>query len=109
MVFQETKKVLNFTQIYTFYYNRTLFRVPFRKTISELSNILYTKERSKEIFQMLFENAENLLMFTQNICKLEFYTLSDDSERMNLFFEIEKLSVKFIRNCILNDYNECPL
>ena len=80
-----------------FHYNGTLFRLPFRKTESELSNILYNKERSKNIIKIFFENAENLIMYTQNVCKIEFYTLSDDCEAMNLFFLIEKSGVEFIR------------
>ena len=78
-------------------YDGTIFRLPFRKTISGLSSVLYCQERAKSILKILFENAENLLMYTQNICKLELYTLSENAEHMDLFFSIEKSGIQFIQ------------
>ena len=78
-------------------YDGTIFRFPLRKTISDLSSVLYSQERAKSILKILFENAENLLMYTQNICKLELYTLSEDAEKMDLFFSIDKSGVQFIQ------------
>ena len=80
-----------------FNFKGTLFRFPFRKSPSEISETLYTKERAKNILEILFENAEKLLMFTQNICKLELYTLETDNKQMVSICSIEKSSVKFIR------------
>ncbi len=75
---------------------RTLFRLPFRKTVSELSNKLYTIDRAKRMMNILFENAENMLFYTQNICKLKVYILLD--EKMEQICSIEKSCVKIIRN-----------
>ena len=79
-------------------FDGAIFRLPFRKTISGLSSVLYSKERAKCIFKILIENSENLLLSTLNICKLELYTLSEDVELMDLFFSIEKNGQQFIRN-----------
>ena len=75
----------------------TLFRLPLRTTeqsqCSEISNIAYNKVEVDNLLTLLIENAGNMLLFTQNIEKLELYHIPKDSQTAGtgvLLFSITK-------------------
>jgi sacsin len=79
-------------------YKGTLMRLPFRKSPSEICKTKYSVDNAKHILNILFKYSQNLLLFTQNLCKFSIFTLSDESDPENMakIFEIEKSAVDFI-------------
>ena len=79
-------------------YNGSLFRLPLRNEPSEISDTVYNKDSEIcKLFEILFRNADSLLLFTQNVNRVEFYILDDTSADMKLIFELSKSPVKFIK------------
>ena len=87
-----------------FCYNSTLFRLPLRKEPSKISVLIYNKDSQiEELFKILYQNADRLLLFSQSIRKIEFYILEDNEENttadtsMKLLFEFEKNACNYLR------------
>ena len=62
----------------------TLIRLPFRKTPSKISDIIYSTESVNSLFEILFDNADRLLLFTQSVKRIEFHVLAENSSVMDL-------------------------
>ena len=65
-------------------FDGTLFRFPLRTKmqarLSEIKKLFYSKEEMKELINKFAMEANRLLLFTQNICIVEFYHLHKDAE-----------------------------
>ena len=65
-------------------FDGTLFRFPLRTKmqaqLSEIKKLFYSKEEMKELIKKFAMEANRLLLFTQNICIVEFYHLHKDAE-----------------------------
>ena len=62
----------------------TLFRFPLRTRrqaqMSEIKKLHYSKNEMKELIRKFSNEANRLLMFTQNVCKVGFYLLEEKAE-----------------------------
>ncbi len=91
-----------------FYYDGTLFRFPFRTatqaSTSDISKTAYGRGRIQTIVSGLCECASTLLIFSQNVKKVEVYELHESSQpqKMRLVLSVNK-EVKdkapFIKQC----------
>ncbi len=92
-----------------FYYNGTLFRFPFRTAYqassSDISNTAYGRDRVKAIVSSLCECASTLLIFSQNVKKVEVYELNGSSQpdKMRLVLSVNKPAVQAFRRKRVND------
>ncbi len=91
----------------SFSYNSTLMRLPLRQEPSKISNLIYNNEsKMKELFEILYNNSSDLLLFTQNVRKIEFHVLEDNNNAVQpkLLFEFEKSPVNYLlkHNRLLN-------
>lgn len=74
----------------------TLFRLPLRTKLqaaqSEISSKYYDKNQIRVLLNLLIDHAESLLLFTQNITKIEMYYLKKDGtvDDMCKLFEVSK-------------------
>ncbi|ESN91189.1 hypothetical protein HELRODRAFT_182161 [Helobdella robusta] len=77
-------------------YDGTLFRFPLRteKQASEslICNKHYNSKEVRELIKCLFNLGENLIMFTRNIRKIQLFSISNDSENLNMekIFTVER-------------------
>lgn len=84
-------------------FDGTLFRLPLRSrqqsANSQICNIHYDSKEVIQLLGMTIRNANNLLLFTQNVLEVEFYHLQDggDPKNAELLFSIRKEPVKIIR------------
>lgn len=67
----------------------TLIRLPFRKTPSKISDIIYTPESASSLFEIFFSNADKLLLFTQSVKSIEFHVLAEGSSVMERVYRLE--------------------
>ena len=67
----------------------TLIRLPFRKTQSKISDTIYSDESVKSLFEILFNNSDRLLLFTQSVKRIEFHVLAEGSSEMDLVCKFE--------------------
>jgi hypothetical protein len=67
----------------------TLIRLPFRKTKSKISDTIYSDESVKSLFEILFNNSDRLLLFTQSVKRIEFHVLAEGSREMELVCKFE--------------------
>ena len=85
------------------FFDGTLFRLPLRThqqaARSEISHIYYSHQEVMKLLEMTIKQSHNLLLFTQNVVKVEFYHLEDgkDPSEAELLFEVHKEPVKIIR------------
>ena len=92
-----------------FYYAGTLFRFPFRTAhqanSSDISNTAYGRDRVKAIVSSLCECASTLLIFSQNVKKVEVYELNGSSkpDKMRLVLSVNKPTVQAFRRKGVND------
>ena len=81
---QESKK---------FFFQGTLFRFPFRKKLGEISDKIYSREEIRNIARSFRESSSSLLLFTQNVQKVSFMEISQNSvgqETSHVLFEVSK-------------------
>ncbi|OWF36842.1 Sacsin [Mizuhopecten yessoensis] len=90
-------------------YEGTLFRLPLRTNEqagkSEIKDSAYSKSDIKELLHMLMENGGNMLLFTQNVTKIEVYHLpanATDPSQSTLIFTATK-------NMIDSDYQSIQI
>jgi hypothetical protein len=84
-----------------FFFDSTLFRLPLRQVASKISDLVYNESNIKELFEILYTNANSLLLFTQSIRKIEFHILEDEHNGdkpadIKLLFEFEKSPMKYL-------------
>lgn len=77
-------------------YEGTLIRLPFRQEPSKISDTIYNKCDIAALFEIVIQNSDNLLIFTQSVKKFGLYTLENKSNQMDLVY---KLRVSLM-NCI---------
>lgn len=94
-------------------YDGTLFRFPLRTRSqavkSDICQKHYDDLEMKTLLQMLISNAEGLLLFTQNVCKISVYHLpshSTGTPRMVEMFKAEKKPISIVRQLVPKI--ECP-
>lgn len=77
-----------------FYYPGTLFRFPLRTAIqaksSEISGVVYDKTRIKAMISSICDSASTLLLFSQNVKKIEIYELDESCspDKMRLVLSV---------------------
>lgn len=80
-----------------YWYQGTLIRLPFRKVPSLISKTIYKNDSDiADLFKIVIENSDHLLLFTQSVKEFELYTLENNSTEME---QIYKLKVSLDR-CI---------
>ena len=95
----------------------TLFRFPLRTKLqaqrSEISGLHYDKARVSQLLTLLADNAQSLLLFTQNVKKVSLWHLSPDSspEKAVNIFSVSVETVTTIRDIypreITSDQTDC--
>jgi len=82
-------------------FDGTLFRFPLRTreqaSRSEIKQLFYDDNEMQKLLQLFLEGANNLLIFTQNILRVDIYHLSQCSSqnlRPSLLFEVTKSASK---------------
>ena len=85
-------------------YLSTLFRLPLRNEVlalkSEIHQTQFKEEDVKNLFKIIFDNAQNLMLFTQNILKISCYHLSSKGSPLIdvcELFTVNKKGLKIIR------------
>lgn len=72
-------------------FDGTIIRLPLRNQESAISDNIYnSRNQMVKLFEIVLENADSLLLFTQSVQTVEFYVLEDDKSEMELLFKIEK-------------------
>ncbi|KAL4234169.1 hypothetical protein ACF0H5_005822 [Mactra antiquata] len=101
-------------------YHGSLFRLPLRTEQqareSKISNRTYTNEEMKDLLHMFIQNAGNMLLFSQNVCSVEFHHLSEKSSSPNdskLLCKVDKESyildkgrLNYLRTPVLHRVSE---
>ncbi|XP_074631582.1 sacsin-like [Acropora palmata] len=85
---QESKK--------KFFFKGTLFRFPFRTKLGEISDKIYSREEIRNITRSFRESSSSLLLFTQNVQKVSFIEISQNSVGQGtsqVLFEVSKETV----------------
>ncbi len=87
-----------------FNYNGTLIRLPFRNEISNISNKIYDEIEINKLLEILFENIDLLMLFTQSLKQIEVYVLEDSQtpNEMKLLFKHENSLIKLIQKHDIN-------
>ncbi|XP_053401269.1 sacsin-like [Mercenaria mercenaria] len=95
--------------------NGTLFRFPLRTKQqareSQICSIPYTKDEMKQLLEMFIKTAGNMLIFSQNVKKLEiFHIVEKDTtaSNMQLIYEVEKTTWRMYHG-ILEKMNQSVL
>ncbi|XP_074631900.1 sacsin-like [Acropora palmata] len=84
---QESKK---------FFFQGTLFRFPFRTKLGDISDKIYSREEIRNITRSFQESSSSLLLFTQNVQKISFMEISQNSVGQGtsqVLFEVSKDTV----------------
>lgn len=78
-------------------FDGTLFRFPLRTKeqakASEIKKLHYSDQEVRQLLQMFVERAQTLLLFTQNVFRVEIHTLKQSSSpkpRPSLMFQVSK-------------------
>ncbi|CAF1525295.1 unnamed protein product, partial [Didymodactylos carnosus] len=82
-------------------FSGTLFRLPLR-TIQQaetslLSNTIYEHHAILDLLEMLVERGSQLLLYTQNVCKIELYELLSQKEKPKLMCTFRKEPVHYLQ------------
>ncbi|CAF1521169.1 unnamed protein product [Didymodactylos carnosus] len=82
-------------------FNGTLFRLPLRTSEqakeSLLSNTVYEHHDMLELLNMLVKRGSQLLLNTQNVCKIELYELTSQKEKPKLMCTFLKEPVRYLQ------------
>ena len=86
-----------------FYYDGTLFRIPFRTLLqkeSKISQSVYNEEKVKDLLYSLRETAPHLLLYTQHVNQVELYVVRRDNgpEDRELELSVTKDTPKILRS-----------
>ncbi|XP_067026078.1 sacsin-like [Acropora muricata] len=79
-----------------FFFQGTLFRFPFRTKLGEISDKIYSREEIQNVTRSFQESSSSLLLFTQNVQKISFMEISQDSVGQGtsqVLFEVSKDTV----------------
>ena len=79
-----------------FFFPGTLFRFPFRTKLGEISDKVYSREEIRNITNSFRESSSSLLLFTQNVQKVSFMEVNQNSvgqETSHVLFEVSKDTV----------------
>ena len=79
-----------------FFFQGTLFRFPFRTKLGEISDKIYSREEIRDITRSFQESSSSLLLFTQNVQKISFKEISQNSVGQgtsHVLFEVSKDTV----------------
>ena len=94
------------------YYPGTLFRLPLRTPDkareSEICQKHYSLDDVLALFKLLFDNGQNILMFTQNVKKTELYHLKGDENptQIKLLYKVTKTGLNNLKNSLKACDNE---
>ena len=79
-----------------FHFEGTLIRLPFRKTLSKISeNIYHDDLEIIKLFEFLLKNADSILLFTQSVKEVQVYILEDIE--MKVLFSLIVKQVEFLK------------
>ena len=88
-------------------YPGTLFRLPLRTPDeareSEICKKHYSRDDVFELFKLLLDNGQNILMFTQNVKKIELYHLKNINEnptQMKLLYRVTKTGLNKLQTSL---------
>ena len=94
-------------------YPGTLFRLPLRTPDeareSEICQKHYSRDDALELFKLLYDNGQNILMFTQNVKKIELYHLKKNDEnpiQMKLLYKVTKTGLNKLKSGLTACCNE---
>ena len=77
-------------------FNGTLFRFPLRTEkqaqISQIKSLFYSKNEMRDLVKKFASEANRILMFTQNVLKVEFFHLEKDATSPDLIQPLLKIS-----------------
>ena len=79
-----------------FFFPGTLFRFPFRTKLGEISDKIYSRQEIRNITRSFRESSSSLLLFTQNVQKISFMEISQNSVGQGtsqVLFEVSKETV----------------
>ena len=79
-----------------FFFPGTLFRFPFRTKLGEISDKIHSREEIRNIARSFRESSSSLLLFTQNVQKVSFMEVNQNSvgqEVSHVLFEVSKDTV----------------
>eukprot|EP00794_Sanderia_malayensis_P013906 gene13906-15355_t len=96
----------------------TLFRFPLRTKrqaqLSEIKNLFYSNKEMKELLRKFSSEANRILMFTQNVSKIEFFHLEKEAKSTTLIQPLLQVSKstfnfdprsKFLRSSICRSFD----
>ena len=75
-----------------FFFPGTLFRFPFRTKLGEISDKVYSREEIRNITNSFRESSSSLLLFTQNVQKVSFMEVNQNSVGQETFHVLFKVS-----------------
>ena len=79
-----------------FFFPGTLFRFPFRTKLGEINDKIYSRQEIRNITRSFRESSSSLLLFTQNVQKISFMEISQNSVGQGtsqVLFEVSKETV----------------
>ena len=71
------------------FYDGTLFRFPFRREPSKLSETLYNEDKMTTLFDSFKADASLILLFLQNLESVELYTREELDSRPSIIFQVK--------------------
>ena len=95
------------------YYKGTLFRFPFRREASQLSDTIYDDQRIMSLFDAFKSDAPTLLLFLKNLERIEIFKRSAGQQDLTLLYEVKIAdrnlkSTKFKRQEFVNQCMDRP-
>ena len=76
-------------------YNGTIFRLPFRTSVSELSSTCYSQAAIGELIQSIQQCGDKLLLFLQHIKRITVQKIETGQTKPTLLYEICKTTSQF--------------
>ena len=96
-IVQKSRQLDPYDKLYGFNrrdrYNGTMFRLPFRKLPSELSDRLYTEHTALKLQDDIYNCSENLILFLQHIKTITFQRINNGDSKPTTSFKIRKKEI----------------
>ena len=75
-------------------YSGTMFRLPFRTSESELSNVSYTDTDVRKLIDSIEECSDHLLLFLRNVKCISVYQLDADKSKPEIVYQLRKPAIQ---------------
>ena len=83
-------------------YKGTIFRLPFRTSLSEISSIMYSESMAKQLLKNIQQSSSKLLVFLQNVKKITYSQINPGEAIPTVLFEVKKQSTTFSINPLVS-------